>query len=85
MHGIGGRTIKEAKENLSYDEARLWMKYRAKNGSMNTGQRVEYSGAILATMYSNVHSKNGGNTVYDFAPHHEEPETSLEEAMKLLT
>lgn len=84
MNGIGGSTIAEAKSTLSYTEARKWASYRAKRGSLNTGQRVEWSSALLATLYANAHSKDGGHKIHDFAPHHEQPETTLEEAMKLM-
>ena len=38
--------------------------------------------ASWMAMYANTHSKNGGFNLHDFAPHEEEPEWTLERAMK---
>lgn len=82
MHGIGGRTIAEAKERISYPEYLTWLKYRLRRGSLNTGMRVEYGAAMLATLYANSHSKNSGHQLHDFAPYHDEPPLDLERAME---
>jgi hypothetical protein len=82
MHGIGGRTIAEAKRQLTYGEFCTWMKYRQKRGSLDVGMRIERGTAMLATLYANMKSKNGGYTIYDFMPHESEPVLSLEEAME---
>ena len=82
MHGIGGNTIAKAKRQLTYAEFITWMKYREKRGSLNTGMRVERGTALLATLYANNNSKNGGYRIYDFAPHEVEPPVSLEQAME---
>lgn len=81
MCGIGGRTIAEAKHRLSYSEFCGWQKYRLKRGSLNIGMRVERGAALLATLYANARSKDGGYKIFDFMPHEEEPPISLEEAM----
>lgn len=83
MHGIGGRTIAEAQRRLTYSEFLVWMKYRHKRGSLHTGRRIERGTATLAALYANAKSKNGGFTVYDFMPHEDEPELSLEQAMQM--
>jgi hypothetical protein len=57
---------------LSYDEALLWNAYIRKRGSLNTGRRIEISGAVLAALTSRVHG--GKSTFYDFA-HHESEES----------
>lgn len=80
--GIGGRTIAEAQESVSYSEFQRWVRYRAKRGSLNVGMRVEHAGAMLAAMYANAHSKDGGFKLTDFAPYHDQPAMSLEAAMK---
>lgn len=49
------------------------------------GMRVERGTALLATLYANAHSKNGGYKVSDFAPYHDEPTMSLEQAMEQWT
>lgn len=81
MCGIGGRTIAEAQERVSYPEFIAWVKYRAKRGSLNAGLRVERGAALLASLYANTHSK-GGYTLSDFAPYHDQPEMTLDEAME---
>ena len=48
LNGIGGRTIEEAKRNMSYSEAQVWMAYREQTGVLNVGQRVEVSSAAVA-------------------------------------
>lgn len=79
--GVGGRTIAEAKQRMSYAEFRQWRAYRELRGSFNLGQRVEFGSALLASLYA---SRRGGEvaSLYDFAPHHDKPEPSLEQAMK---
>ncbi|WP_328310531.1 phage tail assembly protein T [Pseudomonas guariconensis] len=80
--GIGGRTIAEAKERLSFPEFRAWVKYRKLRGSLHLGMRVERGAALLATLYANAHTKEGGFTLYDFMPHEAEPALTLEQAIK---
>jgi hypothetical protein len=87
MNGIGGCTIAEAKQRLCYSEFLTWCQYRNKRGSLNPGTRIEFGAALLAALYSNKNSKHGGNTVYDFTPHHDAPRgddrgITLEQAMK---
>tara|TARA_Y100000815_G_scaffold274502_1_gene308823 strand:- start:12736 stop:13008 length:273 start_codon:yes stop_codon:yes gene_type:complete len=79
MNGIGGRTIAEAQANLSHSEFLTWMKYRQKRGSLNLGMRIERGSALLATLYANSKSKNGGYQLHDFAPHHDQPVLTLED------
>ncbi|WP_054889159.1 MULTISPECIES: phage tail assembly protein T [Pseudomonas] len=82
MCGIGGRTIAEAKERLSLQEFRSWEKFRNRRGSLHLGMRIERGSALLATLYANTHTKDGGYKVYDFMPHESEPAMTLEEAMR---
>ena len=82
LSGVGGRTIAEAQERLSFREFQSWQRYRAKRGSLNVGMRVERGAALLATLYANSKSKNGGFKIFDFMPHEDEPEIPLEAAMK---
>lgn len=77
--GIGGRTIEEAQHRLSYDEFLSWVAYRRKRGSLNIGMRVERAAALLATLFANVNSKEGGYKIYDFMPHDEEPELTIDD------
>ena len=85
MCGIGGRTIAEAQERISYQEFLSWAKYRAKRGSLNVGLRVERGSALLATLFANSRSKSADFTLCDFAPHHDQPEITLEQAMESWT
>lgn len=82
LAGVGGRTIAEAQERISFSEFQQWIKYRKKRGSLNIGMRVERGAALLATLFANSKSKNGGYRLYDFMPHEEEPPIPLEQAME---
>jgi len=84
LNGIGGRTIAEAQESISYPEFLQWMAYRQKRGSLNTGMRVERAGALVATLLANKDRKKDSQPVsfYQFAPHHDEPQLSLGQAME---
>ncbi len=44
--------------------------------------RVERGTALLATLYANAHSSNDGYKLTDFAPYHDEPAMTLEQAME---
>lgn len=55
--GIGGRTVAEAKESLSYQEAHDWMIYRAETGSLNVLLRIENLLAHMLSTTINIHSK----------------------------
>ncbi|MCY1397745.1 hypothetical protein D9M71_127610 [compost metagenome] len=46
------------------------------------GMRVERGSALLAALYANTHTKNGGFKLYDFMPHEVEPAPTLEQAME---
>ena len=83
MHGIGGRTIAEARERVSYPEFITWAKYRKRRGSLNAGLRIEHGMAMLASLYANARRKEHAPPVdlFDFAPHLDRPEATLEEAM----
>ncbi|EPH0529390.1 phage tail assembly protein T [Pseudomonas aeruginosa] len=81
MCGIGGRTIAEAQERLSYPEFLSWCKFRSKRGSLHLGMRIERGSALLATLYANSHSKDGGYKIYDFMLHEKEPAISLDAAI----
>lgn len=83
MCGVGGRTIAEAQNRISYSEFCRWAAYRRKRGSLNNGLRVERGAALLATLYANSHrgKHDGAYQLHDFAPHHDAPEITLEQAM----
>jgi len=78
LAGVGGRTIAEAKERLTYSEALQWFEYIRRRGSLNLGRRIECGFALLASMYNRAH---GGKVEYhDFAPHEDRPGESGEPA-----
>lgn len=81
LNGIGGRTIAEAQHRMSAREVGIWMAFREKYGSLHMGRRVEQAQATTSAILANANSEKGGHTVYDFMPHEEEPELTLEEAM----
>lgn len=76
MCGVGGRTIAEAKERLSYAEALSWNAYFKKRGGGNLGLRMESGFALVATA---INRSVGGKAKFDdFAPHlKDEEETGL--------
>jgi hypothetical protein len=81
LHGIGGRTIAEAKRRLTYVEALQWVEYMRRRGSLNVGQRVEAAIAVLSTQ---VNRALGGKAEFaDFAPHWDQPEPQLDDIAKL--
>jgi len=80
-NGIGGRTIAEAQSVMSYREFLVWLAYRKRRGTLNTGLRLDGGFALLASLYANAHSKDGGFTPANFMPYEDEREVSLDEAM----
>ena len=81
LNGVGGCTIEEAQQRLSYTEFRQWCEYRSRRGSLNAGLHVESNMALLTALYANSKSKRKFKQ-HDFAPHYDEPPVSLEDAMK---
>lgn len=84
LNGVGGRTIASAQASISHREFLCWAQYRAKRGSLNIGMRVERASALLAALYANSKSKNGGYGISDFAPHHDQPVLTLEDLEKFV-
>lgn len=86
MNGIGGRTIAEAKERISYPEFLTWVAYRRKRGPLNVSLRVDRGAALLASLYAIRHfEREGGGefTVSDFMPFSDPPAPiDLETAME---
>lgn len=80
--GIGGRTIAEAQQNLSYPEFLSWVQYRRKRGSLHIGMRIEEGSALLASLYANSKSTKTKYQPSDFGAHMDVPPISLEQAMK---
>lgn len=72
LAGVGGRTIAEAKQALSYAEVLDWLEYRQRRGSFNVGWQVERSGAVLAALIHNIVSKDKA-APHDYGPHIDKP------------
>jgi hypothetical protein len=47
---VGGRTIAEAKRNMTYAEARQWVLYVTKRGPLNPSRHLERGFALLASL-----------------------------------
>lgn len=73
LNGIGGRTVDEAKFNLSYVEYLDWAAFINRRGSINLGVRMEQGLAmvcLLLTQGFKIKKNDGQNfTLKDFLPH----------------
>lgn len=79
LNGVGGRTIAEAKERMTYQEALAWGRYIDRYGSLHTGRRLEAGSALVALQ---THRLGGGLAeLLDFMPHEQRLGLSLERAM----
>lgn len=84
LNGVGGRTIEEAKERMSYVEAQQWSAYLARRGSLHVGTRLEWGFALIAAAINNA--LGGKATQADYMPHaraDQEP-ASIVDAMNIL-
>ena len=81
LNGVGGRTIAEAKMNMTNSEVSKWVAFRNKRGSFFTGRRVEQGfGNLIATYLGSKGAKDV--KAQSFMPHEDQPqEMSLEEYM----
>lgn len=83
MNGIGGQTVAEAKERMTYSEALLWSAFIKKRGSLNTGLRLENGFALLAVMMNRA--LGGRAEMSDFMPHADQKVADLADVMKLVS
>lgn len=62
-------------------EFEVWVRYRAKRGSLNVGTRVEESIARFMAYWTNTKTKEGSPPVYwqQFAPHADDRVMTLQE------
>lgn len=75
LNGIGGSTVAEAKERITYAEFVDWMTYRKMRGSLFNGNRLESGFALLAWM---VNKACGGSAEQkDFMPHADTADNSF--------
>lgn len=88
LAGIGGRTVAQAKRNISWGEFQDWMAYRKAHGPLVLHQRMEDGLALVAhTVASTIPHKRGtkGPKISDFLPQREletAKPIALEDAMK---
>lgn len=79
MNGIGGKTIEEAKERMTYDEFLYWVSYRQKFGSLNPGRRTDLAVARLCVLVARAASvtDQAGNyfRFEDFLPQEDQEES----------
>lgn len=83
MNGIGGQTVAEAKERMTYREALMWSDFIKKRGSLHVGLRIENGVALLATMINRL--AGGKAKMEDFMPHTDQKVADLADVMKLVS
>lgn len=83
LNGVGGRTVEEAKERMTYAEALQWQDYLTSRGTVHVGMRLEAGFALIAMSIN--HALGGKATIEQFMPHFDEPQASLEDVMQMLT
>ena len=82
LNGIGGRTIEEAKERLTYAEVQTWMRYRQMRGSLFFGNRIESSVGVVSHI---VHRAAGGKSeLEDFLPHADKKQPDIRDFFKAI-
>lgn len=84
LNGIGGRTITEAKENLTEEEFLSWVAYRERFGSLNPIVAIDRGCGTTSFL---IQAVNGGKGNYlDFVPDYRTEEQKahdeLQQAMK---
>ena len=89
LAGVGGRTVAQARANLSWPEVQAWMRYREKHGPLWHGARLEQGFALVAhTVASGIPRNKGtkGAKFKDFLPQRatQDDVLTLQEAMALM-
>lgn len=84
LAGVGGKTVADAKRNLSRHEFSQWVEYRKRRGPLNPLLRQESGFALLASLLCSVHgikSRTGEIlSQRDFMPYAvDEPEASFDD------
>jgi hypothetical protein len=84
LNGVGGVSIEEAKERLTYDEViHFWIPYVRQHGSLNHTARMELGFAQLLRMVN--HAFGGHARLEDFLPHREEREATPADVFNILS
>lgn len=81
LAGVGGKTVAEAKEAVSYAEFRGWLAYRQKFGPLDERLRMDRGFAVVATLINN--GLGGTAQLSDFLPY-AESETTPEDIAKMI-
>lgn len=73
LAGVGGATVEEAQERMSYAEFISWAAYAKRHGGLNLGLRLEEGFALVASVLAQLHGKR-------LSPEHFKPKRGQEEA-----
>jgi hypothetical protein len=76
LSGIGGETVEEAKQRVTYAEFQDWLTFRKMRGSLFIGNRLESGFGLLTYMVSRA--MGGKQTLRDFMPHADKPDQPVE-------
>jgi hypothetical protein len=84
LAGIGGKTVEEAKRNMSYQEFTAWNEYAKQKGGLQHNDR------LLATVCTQINRLTGGEAnPSDFLPElrihetHDEKEAEIGDVMNI--
>ena len=80
LHGVGGATIEEAKQRITYAEFQDWVRFRNMRGSLFTGNRLESGFALLAWIVQK--GLGGTREMVDFMPHADRSAATLQDVIK---
>jgi len=90
LAGVGGRTVEEARRNMTTAEFQDWALFIEKHGGLTNGWRLEQGFALLALLLTRVghmkKSSGGQFELDDFMPKRaaEEKELTAEDLFKFL-
>ncbi len=82
LAGVGGRTVAEARDRLTYAEVVAWGAYRQKYGTLHVGMRLEVGFGQLLAMVCNA--LGGDADPRDFMPHVPKPEPEPLSAARIM-
>ena len=77
MNGIGGRTIEEAQNNMSYQEYYSWKMYRDLRGPMNPLLRLDRAAALISV-------RTSGGKMLDYMPWAKDPKPLREDSSDII-
>ncbi len=88
--GVGGKSVAEAKANITYVEFVQWCQFRARYGSFHIGMRIDRAAARVGSLLANIKSGKNIWTEQDLSPFDaviseaDKPELTLESAFAAL-